>query len=104
MPPFELIQAVPITLPTEKGQGAHELAQDALVIALEQWPRACIPDDPGPWLMATAKHHAIDLLRRQERYRTKLNLLGAMPRSGRSTHRRTWTPRWTTTSATICSA
>jgi RNA polymerase sigma factor (sigma-70 family) len=55
---------------------AEELAQDALVIALEQWPRAGIPNDPGPWLMATAKHHAIDLLRRQERYRTKLNLLG----------------------------
>lgn len=55
---------------------AEELAQDALVVALEQWPRTGIPDDPGPWLMATAKHRAIDLLRRQERYRTKLNLLG----------------------------
>ncbi|GGL18151.1 RNA polymerase sigma factor [Streptomyces flaveus] len=55
---------------------AEELAQDTLVVALEQWPRTGIPDDPGPWLMATAKHRAIDLLRRQERYQAKLNLLG----------------------------
>jgi RNA polymerase sigma factor (sigma-70 family) len=55
---------------------AEELAQDALVIALEQWPRTGIPDDPHRWLIATAKHRAIDLLRRQERYATKLNLLG----------------------------
>ncbi|WP_205571199.1 RNA polymerase sigma factor [Streptomyces sporangiiformans] len=55
---------------------AEELAQDAFVVALEQWPRTGIPDDPGPWLMATAKHRAIDLLRRQERYATKLGLLG----------------------------
>ena len=55
---------------------AEELAQDALVIALEQWPRTGIPDDPRRWLIATAKHRAIDLLRRQERYATKLNLLG----------------------------
>ena len=55
---------------------AEELAQDALVIALEQWPRTGVPDDPGPWLMATAKHRAIDALRRQERYAAKLNLLG----------------------------
>jgi RNA polymerase sigma factor (sigma-70 family) len=55
---------------------AEELAQDALVIALEQWPNTGVPDDPGPWLMATAKHRAIDLLRRRGRYATKLNLLG----------------------------
>jgi predicted RNA polymerase sigma factor len=55
---------------------AEELAQDALVIALEQWPESGVPADPGPWLMATAKHRAIDLLRRQERYTAKLNLLG----------------------------
>jgi RNA polymerase sigma factor (sigma-70 family) len=55
---------------------AEELAQDALVIALEQWPETGVPEDPGRWLMATAKHHAIDLLRRQERYATKLGLLG----------------------------
>ena len=44
---------------------AEELAQDALVIALEQWPRSGIPDNPGAWLMATAKNRAIDQLRRQ---------------------------------------
>jgi len=44
---------------------AEELAQDALVAALERWPAAGIPDNPGAWLMATAKHRAIDLLRRR---------------------------------------
>jgi RNA polymerase sigma-70 factor, ECF subfamily len=43
---------------------AEELAQDALVAALEQWPKSGIPDKPGAWLMATAKHRAIDLFRR----------------------------------------
>ena len=43
---------------------AEELAQDALVAALEQWPRSGIPDNPGAWLMATAKHRAIDRVRR----------------------------------------
>jgi RNA polymerase sigma factor (sigma-70 family) len=55
---------------------AEELAQDTLVIALEQWPARGVPDDPGPWLMATAKHRAIDLLRRQTRYRRKLEEIG----------------------------
>jgi len=44
---------------------AEELAQDALVAALEQWPESGVPDNPGAWLMATAKHRAIDLLRRR---------------------------------------
>lgn len=44
---------------------AEDLAQDALVAALEQWPESGVPDKPGAWLMATAKHRAIDLLRRQ---------------------------------------
>jgi RNA polymerase sigma factor (sigma-70 family) len=43
---------------------AEELAQDALVAALERWPRTGIPDNPGAWLMATAKHRAVDVLRR----------------------------------------
>ncbi len=55
---------------------AEELAQDALVVALERWPESGVPDDPGRWLLATAKHRAIDLLRRQERYANKLALLG----------------------------
>ena len=45
---------------------AEELAQDALVIALERWPQNGIPDNPGAWLMATAKHRAIDRLRRKK--------------------------------------
>ena len=43
---------------------AEDLAQDALVAALERWPQSGTPDNPGAWLMATAKHRAIDLLRR----------------------------------------
>jgi RNA polymerase sigma factor (sigma-70 family) len=43
---------------------AEELSQDALVAALEQWPKSGVPDNPGAWLMATAKHRAIDALRR----------------------------------------
>ncbi|WP_432988271.1 RNA polymerase sigma factor [Dactylosporangium sp. CA-233914] len=60
---------------------AAELAQDALVAALEQWPARGVPDDPGPWLMATAKHRAVDHLRRQENYRRKLAVVGAGPDS-----------------------
>src|SRR6187431_1683205 len=45
---------------------AEELAQDALVAALEQWPREGIPDKPGAWLMATAKHRALNVLRRSK--------------------------------------
>jgi RNA polymerase sigma factor (sigma-70 family) len=44
---------------------AEEIAQDALVSAIEQWPGAGIPDNPGAWLMATSKHRAIDLIRRR---------------------------------------
>ncbi len=43
---------------------AEELAQDALLAALESWPETGVPDNPGAWLMATAKHRAIDVLRR----------------------------------------
>src|SRR5436189_2634558 len=45
---------------------AEDLAQDALVAALEQWPESGVPDNPGAWLMATAKHRAIDHLRRRK--------------------------------------
>lgn len=50
---------------------AEELAQDALVAALEQWPESGVPDEPGAWLMATAQHRAIDLVRRKETYARK---------------------------------
>ncbi|MFJ2259817.1 RNA polymerase sigma factor [Streptomyces sp. NPDC087844] len=55
---------------------AEELAQDALVAALEQWPGDGVPGNPGAWLMATAKHRAIDLVRRRERYARKLAEMG----------------------------
>jgi RNA polymerase sigma factor (sigma-70 family) len=55
---------------------AEDLAQDALVAALEQWPESGVPRNPGAWLMATAKRRAIDLWRRQERFGRKLEELG----------------------------
>jgi len=55
---------------------AEELAQDALVAALEQWPNSGVPDNPGAWLMATAKHRAIDLLRRNKRLERKHEEIG----------------------------
>ncbi|OLC29604.1 MAG: RNA polymerase subunit sigma-24 [Armatimonadetes bacterium 13_1_40CM_64_14] len=55
---------------------AEDLAQDALVAALEQWPESGIPDKPGAWLMATAKHRAIDLWRRNTRLERKHEELG----------------------------
>lgn len=55
---------------------AEELAQDALVLALEQWPKAGIPDKPGAWLMAAAKHRAIDRFRRAKLAQRKHEELG----------------------------
>lgn len=55
---------------------AEDLAQDALVAALEQWPESGVPDNPGAWLMATAKHRGIDRLRRNERLERKQEQLG----------------------------
>ena len=55
---------------------AEDLAQDALVAALEQWPESGIPNNPGAWLMATAKHRAIDYFRRNTRLERKHEELG----------------------------
>ncbi|WP_437894495.1 RNA polymerase sigma factor [Sorangium sp. So ce124] len=55
---------------------AEELAQDALVAALERWPESGVPDKPGAWLMATAKRRAIDELRRSKRLERKHEELG----------------------------
>ena len=55
---------------------AEDLAQDALVVALKQWPESGVPDNPGAWLMATAKHRAIDLLRRRQMLERKHQELG----------------------------
>src|SRR6476659_7305223 len=55
---------------------AEDLAQDALVAALQQWPESGIPDKPGAWLMATAKHRAIDRLRRTQLLERKHEEIG----------------------------
>ncbi len=55
---------------------AEELAQDALVAALDQWPKSGIPDNPGAWIMATAKHRAIDIFRRNKLLERKHEELG----------------------------
>ena len=55
---------------------AEDLAQDALVAAVEQWPQSGVPDNPGAWLMATAKHRAIDHLRRRKMQDIKHEHLG----------------------------
>ena len=55
---------------------AEDLAHDALLVALEKWPETGVPDNPGAWLMATAKHRAIDLLRRQKLLERKHEQLG----------------------------
>ena len=55
---------------------AEELAQDALVAALQQWPESGVPSNPSAWLMATAKHRAIDVVRRKVSYAQKLTELG----------------------------
>src|SRR2546421_4495821 len=54
---------------------AEDLAQDALIAALEQWPESGVPDNPGAWLMATAKRRGIDALRRGTRLERKHELL-----------------------------
>src|ERR1700682_4513645 len=68
---------------------AEDLAQDALVIALERWPQSGVPENPGAWLMATAKHRAVDVLRRGSRLQHKheelareLELHGEGPEAG----------------------
>ena len=55
---------------------AEELVQEALVAALETWPRDGVPRNPGAWLLTTARHRAIDRLRRDARYRERLGTIG----------------------------
>jgi RNA polymerase sigma factor (sigma-70 family) len=63
---------------------AEELAQDALVAALEQWPESGVPRNPGAWLMATAKHRAIDSFRRRKLLERKHEELGYEIEAGRT--------------------
>lgn len=58
---------------------AEELVQEALLAARESWPRAGIPANPGAWLMTAARNKALDRLRRERRYREKLELLARQP-------------------------
>src|SRR5262245_22935773 len=55
---------------------AEDLAQDALVVALERWPESGVPDNPGAWLMAIAKRRALDQLRRRKMLERKHEQLG----------------------------
>src|SRR6516162_11577661 len=55
---------------------AEDLAQDALLAALHQWPESGVPDNPGAWLMAAGKHRAIDVLRRHALVERKHQELG----------------------------
>ncbi|MFJ4711158.1 RNA polymerase sigma factor [Streptomyces sp. NPDC088785] len=64
---------------------AEELAQDALVAALESWPRSGVPDRPGAWLTVAARRRAVDLVRRRETYARKLEEVG---RGAASAHER----------------
>jgi RNA polymerase sigma factor (sigma-70 family) len=65
---------------------AEELAQDALVIALERWPQSGVPDNPGAWLMTTAKHRAIDQLRRNKLLERKHEQIGYEIEAGQGDH------------------
>lgn len=72
---------------------AEDLAQDALVAALEQWPESGVPDNPGAWLMTVARRRGVDTIRRAVTLRHKVELLGReladhedpMPPTGRRT-------------------
>ena len=88
---------------------AEELAQDALVAALEHWPEDGVPDNPGAWLMATAKHRAIDRLRQRRAAssastRSSAHELEALQAHVEPDSSTRWPRRSTTTSATTCCA
>jgi predicted RNA polymerase sigma factor len=76
---------------------AEDLAQEALVAALEEWPESGVPDNPGAWLMATAKHRGIDRLRRADVHQRKIEEIGRLADS-----RRPESPPATTRSTTTC--
>ena len=82
---------------------AEDLAQDALVAALEQWPQTGVPRNAGAWLMAVAKRRAVDLFRRNRELERKYAQLAATLGRGRAS-RPTSTRPSTTTSTTTCCA
>ena len=81
---------------------AEDLTQDALVAALEHWPATGVPENPGAWLMATAKRRALDHLRRGRMLACKHEIDRAGHGAGAAGHARFRLPRWMTTSATNC--
>jgi predicted RNA polymerase sigma factor len=81
---------------------AEELAQDALVTALERWPETGVPDNAGAWLMATAKNRAIDLLRRDKLLERKHQELGQELTEEQDRAPERLEAASTTTSATTC--
>ena len=81
---------------------AEELAQDALVAALEHWPETGVPDNPGAWLMATAKHRAIDHFRRDKMLERKHEEIGHELETRAGLHAGSRRALSTTTSATTC--
>ena len=83
---------------------AEDLAQDALLAALEQWPASGVPDNPGAWLMATAKNRAIDRMRHGEMAAERRRSWGAKRSCGRVSPSPTPPPPPPTTSVTTCSA
>jgi DNA-directed RNA polymerase specialized sigma24 family protein len=62
---------------------AEELAQDAFVVALEQWPESGVPDNPGAWLTAVAKRRAVDRIRRERNFASKKEAIGYETESSR---------------------
>ena len=82
---------------------AEELAQDAFVTALSEWPKTGVPANPGAWLMAAAKRRAIDRLRRNRMLARKHAEIGRdLEEERRGRHRGRSRRPWTTMSATSC--
>jgi predicted RNA polymerase sigma factor len=82
---------------------AEDPAQEALVAALEQWPESGVPENPGAWLMATAKHRGVDRLRRAESTGVRPRSSPATRNCARPLMRRTLRPRRMTRSTmTFC--
>jgi predicted RNA polymerase sigma factor len=87
---------------------AEDLAQDALLAALEQWPKSGVPDNPGAWLMAIGKRRAIDVMRRGPMMDRKHAEIGTTSRRSRKARSRSSprrsTIRWAMTCCVSCSS
>ena len=90
-----------LTRMTRDVQLAEDLAQDALVAALEQWPTTGVPANPGAWLTTTAKRRGIDQFRRARRFAARSQSSGE-PAGGRRSRCLISMPRSTTSRTTSC--